>query len=287
MSIELGFLLNNKPGKYYIEFDDNQIVAEKLDYILSKNTVCYFSLSSQSEKKINNSVFSNSFEVDIKDYIEKFWGKYSLLSFLYNSSDDYSEEYLSSAYNEYMKMIMEYLNSITAQFASERTDNYFFDSNKAFFSLIEDETENDNLSLLDSIQDNLNIYFTHLYRDIKEVYYKKNDLAEDQIHFELFEKKIISGKELNISFKKESTGTKTLLNLLQPLIQSARGNISIIDEIDNGIHDVLLNNLMKCIQKSGITGQLIVTTHNSLLMDEYNLKDYIYFIDISDNYQKK
>lgn len=286
MSLELGFLINNKSGKYYIEFDDNQIVSERLDYTLSKHSGCYFFISNTGDKKINNSVFSNSFEYDIRDFIEKFWGKYSLLSFLFNSSEEYSEEYLSSAYNENVKKIMEYFDSVTTQFASERNENYFFESNKTFISLIEDETEEENLPLLNTIQDNLNKYFTHLYRDINEIYYKKVNLDKGQIHYELFEKKNISGNEIDISFKKESTGTKTLLNLFQPLILSASGKISIIDEIDNGIHDVLLNNLMKCIQKNGIKGQLIVTTHNSLLMNEYCLKDYIFFIDISDNSEK-
>ena len=103
----------------------------------------------------------------------------------------------------------------------------------------------------------------------------------------MYFKKNISGKLLNISIYNESHGTKKLLSLLEPLLESAVGEISIIDEIDSGIHDVLLKNLFKSIQRNGIDGQLIVTTHNSLLLDEYDLKDYIYFIDISEDFAKK
>ena len=39
-----------------------------------------------------------------------------------------------------------------------------------------------------------------------------------------------------------------------------------IDEIDNGIHDVLMKNIIMSI-KDEITGQLIITTHNTLLLE--------------------
>ena len=59
MILEFGFLIDEKPGCYQIEFDNERIVHEKLEYTLAKNRGCYFELS-DSEIKINNFIFINS-----------------------------------------------------------------------------------------------------------------------------------------------------------------------------------------------------------------------------------
>ena len=50
----------------------------------------------------------------------------------------------------------------------------------------------------------------------------------------------------------------------------------IIDEIDNGIHDLLMKNIIMSI-KDEINGQLIITTHNTLLL-EILPKECIYIL---------
>lgn len=286
MSIELGFLLKSKPGTYYIEFDNEQIVSEKLDFTITQNKGCYFSLSSQKSPKLNTTVFSEPFISELDKLISRYWGKFSLMSFIYDAKDEYSKEFLSDAYTEAMSDILKYFQNISTNFTNVRF-NYFynFSDYNLLPNLVSGNISENELHLLNQTQSILNIYYTGLYKDIVEIYYK-TEKNENKIHYTLYVKKNISGKILDIDFRRESQGTKTLLNLLQPFLQSALGGIAIIDEIDNGIHDVLLTNLIKCIQKNNIDGQLIFTTHNSLFIDEYDLKDYIYFIDFTDDYQK-
>lgn len=57
-----------------------------------------------------------------------------------------------------------------------------------------------------------------------------------------------------------------------------------IDEIDNGIHDILLKSLISNLAQN-IDGQLIMTTHNTMFLEEYDLKDYVYFI-VTDEHGK-
>lgn len=54
--------------------------------------------------------------------------------------------------------------------------------------------------------------------------------------------------------------------------------VAVIDEIDNGIHDYLLKELIESIAPC-IHGQLIFTTHNMLFSENYDFKDNIYVID--------
>ena len=74
MILEFGFLIDEKPGCYQIEFDNERIVHEKLEYTLAKNRGCYFELS-DSEIKINNFIFINSnYKKDFLENIKKFGG---------------------------------------------------------------------------------------------------------------------------------------------------------------------------------------------------------------------
>ena len=56
------------------------------------------------------------------------------------------------------------------------------------------------------------------------------------------------------------------LSLIHILLASIEGSTVIIDEFDSGIHDLLSRSLIKSIFKD-ISGQLIMTTHNTSLMD--------------------
>ncbi len=70
----------------------------------------------------------------------------------------------------------------------------------------------------------------------------------------------------------QSTGTCRLLTLL-PAIYDAinRECVVLIDEIDNGIHPMLIRKLIEYFGKRGLKGQLIYTTHETALLDQQNL----------------
>ena len=129
----------------------------------------------------------------------------------------------------------------------------------------------------------LNIFFTQGYADIKEVKYHITE-KEDRIYYELYFNKMIGGEIKAISSEMESQGTKRILEQFDTLIGSLLGETVIIDEIDNGIHDVLMKNIIMSI-KDEITGQLIITTHNTLLL-EILPKEYIYILSTDYNGNK-
>ena len=141
----------------------------------------------------------------------------------------------------------------------------------------------DKLPEIKKYENVLNIFFTQAYADIKEVKYKINE-KEDRIHYELYFYKMIGGKIKSIPSKLESDGTRRILNQFDTIIGSLLGETVIIDEIDNGIHDVLMKNIIMSI-KDEITGQLIITTHNTLLL-EILPKEYIYILSTDYNGNK-
>ena len=95
---------------------------------------------------------------------------------------------------------------------------------------------------------------------------------------------MIGGQIKSIPSRLESDGTRRILNQFDTIIGSLLGETVIIDEIDNGIHDVLMKNIIMSI-KDEITGQLIITTHNTLLL-EILPKENIYILSTDRNGNK-
>ena len=63
------------------------------------------------------------------------------------------------------------------------------------------------------------------------------------------------------------------------------GTTVVIDELDTGIHDLLINNILTNII-SALEGQLIVTTHNTMLLDSEIDPSYIYTFMVDRNANK-
>ncbi len=92
-----------------------------------------------------------------------------------------------------------------------------------------------------------------------------------------------SGKECHLDLAEESDGTRRLLNLIPALhdLQTG-GSVYVIDEIDRSLHPMLVRNFLEFFLKSadGRPGQLIMTTHESNLLDQELLRrDEIWFAE--------
>lgn len=90
--------------------------------------------------------------------------------------------------------------------------------------------------------------------------------------------KKIAGKIRDIDFSLESTGTQSIIQQLPFMLVAVKGSVAIIDEFDIGIHDLLVKSLITSLNKD-VNGQLILTTHNTLLMESDIPKDSIYVIN--------
>ena len=286
--IEYGFKINDNDGFYYIKFDD-EIIEERLYYMAGKQRAYLFQINKENNKfikNLNKNIFINEkYNEELIDGIDKYWGKYTFLSLL---SFEAIEKNKHDIDNNISKNIMEVINKIWSM--TVHVD-------KGALKIIPDSlvkarklnniqkgiVKKDKLPEIKKYENVLNIFFTQAYADIKEVKYKINE-KEDRIHYELYFYKMIGGKIKSIPSKLESDGTRRILNQFDTIIGSLLGETVIIDEIDNGIHDVLMKNIIMSI-KDEITGQLIITTHNTLLL-EILPKEYIYILSTDYNGNK-
>ena len=286
--IEYGFKINNKDGFYYIKFDD-EIIEEKLYYMAGKQRAYLFQINKENNKiikNLNKNIFINEkYNEELIDGIDKYWGKYTFLSLLSFETIEKNKDYID---NNISKNIIEvidriWLMTVHVDKGALKIIPDGFVKVRKLNNIQKGIIKKDKLPEIKKYENVLNIFFTQAYADIKEVKYEINE-KEDRIYYELYFNKMIGGQIKSIPSRLESDGTRRILNQFDTIIGSLLGETVIIDEIDNGIHDVLMKNIIMSI-KDEITGQLIITTHNTLLL-EVLPKENIYILSTDRNGNK-
>jgi hypothetical protein len=89
-----------------------------------------------------------------------------------------------------------------------------------------------------------------------------------------------AGKAVRLELAEESDGTRRLLNLV-PLLHSPRAaGVYFIDEIDRSLHPMLVREFLGSFLGGGGFRQIIVTTHETNLLDQDLLRrDEIWFAE--------
>lgn len=92
----------------------------------------------------------------------------------------------------------------------------------------------------------------------------------------------INGQAKNFNISEESDGTRRLIDFLPAFYQLTFGDdVFVIDEIESSIHPILIYELIsKFSQDTRSTGQLIMTTHESNLLDQKLFRrDEVWFVE--------
>lgn len=287
MMLEFGFRLNNKSGRYLIEMNDSQIVHERLEYTLTQRRGTYFDITS-TKATISAKIFldKDSYQA-IKSSCKKFWGKHSLLSILMHESDDKSDQYIREQIEGNFSAILHFFSRISCRikFGSRQERGIIGLPHEILGEYESGYIEKSDAALLDRTERMLNEFLRATYKDIIRAYYKKS-IDENKIHYQLMLTKKIAGQPRDIDFSLESTGTQSLIQQLPFMLVVANGSVAVLDEFDTGIHDILVKALATSLYDD-IDGQLIMTTHNTLLMESSIPKECLYVINELESGEKE
>lgn len=286
MELEFDFIIDGKPGTYLLIYDNEKLIHEKLSYVLNKNKCVLFNLSDK-EKVINKKLFLDSAYADeIENLITQYEGKHSLLAIIANEKEEKAEGYIESKIHKALYEVISFFMTMSIKVKSgNRGERGKMGLSHPILGELTDGTINiEEQTELDKAEQLLNEFFTNACSDIKEVYYKKSQ-EDNKIEYELFFRKLVYGEVIDISYEMESTGTQHLIDILPFLLMCVEGTVVVIDELDAGIHDLLIDNILNNILDS-INGQLIVTTHNTMLLDSNIDPEYIYSF-VVDKYANK
>jgi len=286
--VEYGFMLNGHEGYYVLEFG-SRFQKEVLYYFTGKQRGELYSINNVNNSinmKFSNKLFTSSkVEDDFKNEIKKYWGKHTLLSVLQKERNEKNELYIYEGVLKYAIDVVDMFKDISV-FCKKPNGSRSGICCAKPYNILEDlaegKVEEKNIFILDKTESILSDFFSQSYADIKNVYYKKSKI-NNEVQYRLIIQKMIGGELRNINFKNESAGTRQVLEIIRSILGAFCGVTVIYDEIDDGIHDLLL----KCIiesMKDEITGQLIITTHNTLLLESIDVKSaYIINVDYMGN----
>lgn len=287
MLMEFDFILNGHIGTYVLEFNNDSVVYEKLEYLIDKQKGTMFELSLDN-KQFHSKIFHHQdYLKEILNTVDKFWGKHTFFSLLYFEGSEKNESYLKKNIHKNLLEITDSFLDINCY--GERTSLKTISRNSSVpleGDFLEGEVSVAKADELELSANLLTHIFSGLYSDIKELYYNTENNGESTIEYELFLKKRIGGIIRNIPFKFESNGTKRILNLIAPLFNAMQGKVVVIDEFDNGIHDVMVKELFEEFVGS-ISGQLIITTHNTFLLETNVENKYIYILKVDEDGNKE
>lgn len=279
LSLEYEFNIEGGSGCYYVEMDSFSIVKERLEYRVNKNKGCYFSIE-EDDIYINEKIFeSKEFYDLINSQVEMYWGKHTLLSILYFEMGDKSDTYINSNISINLMKVMTAFESINFRIpkTSDGQSLVLDEENEILGHLVSGMIEKKNKNRLEEVERLLNQFFKSVFSDVVKAFYKKTN-NKNKIQYDLYLRKRIENHEYDIDFELESNGTQEIIELLPYLVSAVSGSCVIIDEYGIKIHDLLATKLLASIGYQ-IKGQLILTTHNTWLMDYAELNpDALYFI---------
>ena len=274
MSVKYHFVINGNPGAYYMEMDDNSIVKERLEFKISKRKGCYFNLE-DDQIYINSKIFeSKEFYNLVRKQAKMYWGKHTMLSILAFEMTDKSDTFINSNISNNLMDVLLGLSNIEYKFVTSKDPSVrdgIIDNLQ--FGTIEKSEE----SRLDQVESILDSIFKSIFKDISKAFYQRH-IDGEKLGYRLFLRKRLEDKEFDINFSLESSGTKEILRLIPLFVAAASGRCVVIDEYGTRIHDLLSAKLLEAVSKQ-ITGQMIMTTHNMMIMECDNLPpESLYFI---------
>lgn len=274
---EYEFCIFGNSGKYYVELGENEIIRERLEYLLNKRRGIYFDCSKEAITINSGIVKDKDLLSDIKATAKRFWGKHSLLAIisheLYDKSEAYGRENISSNFDDVLGELG--ILSCSIGFGTKKWDKLY-----APFAVFEDASRGrivkEKESQLDLAEYIFSQFFSAINSDIRKVEYEKA-YNGNYISYKLIVEKLIAGEYRKIDFARESAGSHQILRILCYLITACMGGIVVLDEADSGIHDMLFQKILQEIHEH-ISGQVIMTTHNTMLMETDFARESTYIL---------
>ena len=279
---EYEFNINGNNGCYRVEFGQDEIVHERLGYVLNRRRGLYFDCSSDGIL-INDTVIQGTngkdFLVDVKETAKRYWGKHSLLAILLYEMKDKSNAFGRDNVTENFNTVLREFRGLSCAVSM---GNKSWEGLSSKLQVLKRPLQG-HLSLrreteLDYASDFFTQLFTSVDLSVRKIFYKK-EFHDDEIYYKLIEEKYIAGNYRRIDFERESAGNCQLLNISCYLLTACMGGVVILDEAEANIHDLLFQKLLEEIRPI-LKGQVIMTTHNTMLMEASFAREATYILSV-------
>lgn len=275
--VQYEFCIGGNIGTYVVELGENEILHERLEYLLNRRRGVYFDCTAEAISINSTIVHNRDLLSDIKATAKRFWGKHSLLAIvlheIYDKSKAYAWENISDNFSD---VLTEFKMLSCSVGIGLRKWNSLSAPLEVLMDPAHGRLSKNNETQLNVAESIFTQFFSAINSNVKKAYYERT-YSDNKVDYRLYLEKFIAGTYRSIPFAIESTGNHQLLKVLCCILSACLGGTVVIDEADSGIHDVLFQKIIKETETL-ITGQLILSTHNTMLMESEISQDSIYVI---------
>ena len=277
ISVEYEFSIYGKIGKYFIEFGESEVIQERLEYLLNKRRGVYFNCTSDAISINPGIVVDKDVLADIKAAAKRYWGKHSMLAIVQHEIIDkasaYMEGNLSPNFEDFFAEI--WMLSCFVGIGSRRWER-LQSRYDVFEKPSQGEIPQEDEYQLDIAENVFSLFFSSINSEISKVFYRRG-YNDKQVSYQLYFEKKVAGVYRSIPFSIESTGNHQMLRVLCCLLSACLGETVVIDEADAGIHDLLFQKILQEVYPF-LAGQVIMTSHNTMLMQSDFARESTYIL---------
>lgn len=281
MKLEYCFNISDFDYEYSMEFNNDSVIREKLLGVLVKNKVTLFESVIDNGKpslKLNKSVFTKTVFGELDKLNNQYFGKHTFLSIINYERMSKNSTFIKENISQKLTSFADFIDDLSISSKDGFNHSTILSSNSNILNNLENGSITPEKAYkIDFTESIVNNFFTSIYSDITKTFYTR-EIVNDKLNYSLFLTKLISGTERTIPFSLESTGTQKLLDLIPFFASVVNKKVVIIDEMDTDIHDLLMKVLVGKLHESTNIGQLIVTTHNTLILNSIP-KEEVFIID--------
>ncbi|WP_242364229.1 AAA family ATPase [Limosilactobacillus antri] len=284
--IKYSFSLDGKQGYYQLVFSkSNELLEEKMYHTITRNRGILFDLRKEKKPFLSSKIIKDkNLKEEIFNRVNRYWGQHTLLAIISNEMKNNNSQFIRKNIKSNILSFIESIARMSFYQHSVSSEMIVSSQKIQGLSIEKGRIPNSGRPHLKIIENILNTFIQSSYSDVLKVFYETAK-SNKGIQYRLIFRKRVGGKVVDVPVQLESGGTRRLIRILPLLIDAIQGHIVVIDEIDNGIHDLLISQILKAISKS-IKGQLIFTTHNTQLMNTMNSSN-VYVLNINRNGDKE
>lgn len=245
--------------------EDGMLIREELSRFTKGTRTSRIFLVEGSDDGIaitfGRSVFAAELSRTLRRRISVSWGKNSLLAILLSEFSRSNRDFIDGSISGEIRSTIGFIRDLSVDGDGPVFQNIWSNG----MQIERGFTGSDGRKYLEAYGKAASAYLVRLYSDIKKAEYETVE-KDGRIEYRLMVEKCIAGVRRRIPVERESAGTRKLLGMLPELLRCAAGGVALIDEFDSGVHDKIVHDMLDQILP-GLKGQLIITTHNTLLLE--------------------
>lgn len=275
----LDFSISDKKGTYSLLLSsDGRVVEERLSFQLGKRKGILFQ-SSEDSLFLSPSVFKDKdYKKELDCIHSRNDRKHTFFALLFSEWERINREEFENKVSPSLISVMDMLWNISVYSEEGEIVPRYIPS------LASGYADAPSAIGLDRVEKLFSSYASKLFKDVKRVYYRTSCLSS-RMHYELVFVREIGGQIIEVPLSAESKGTKDIAKFFPYIVSSLVGGICFVDGLGEGLHDLVLKELIDRLYES-VSGQIVMTMHSTYLMQKLD-RNCLYVLQVDGHGFKK